>query len=175
MKKQELIILTNELIKELKDIGIPVSSNIEDVVINTRAKARFGACKVRKNRLGQKKFIIEISNEIIGCDTKEIKGVIIHELLHTCSGCFNHGKNWKSYSRLVEDKLGYTIERTQKYEDFGLSRPKEKEKIKYLVKCCGCGMEFPRKRVCNLVKHPESHRCGKCGNILYLKSKNPHI
>ena len=175
MKKEELLILTNELIKALRNIGIPISNNIEDVVINTRAKARFGACKVRKNRLGQKKYIIEISKEILGCETEDISSVLVHELLHTCKGCFNHGKKWKSYCEIVENQLGYSIERTSRYEDLGLKRPEAKEQVKYMVKCKGCGMEFPRKRMCNLVKNTEAYRCGKCGDILYLETKKSHI
>ena len=168
MKKEELISLTNKLIKDLKSIGIPVSKDIEDIVINTRAKSRFGACKVKKNKLGKKSFVIEISDEVIGCETKELSTIIVHELLHTCNGCFNHGKKWKLYCDLVEDTLGYKITRTQNYNKLGLDKPESKEEIKYIVKCKECGQEFPRKRMCNLVKYPERYRCGKCGNILYL-------
>lgn len=175
MEREELYSLTKKLFLELKNIGIPVSKDIEKVTINTRAKSRFGACKVRKNTLGKRVYTIEISSEILGCETKDISSVIIHELLHTCRGCFNHGKKWKIYSALVKEKLGYDISRTQTYEDFGLNKPNEKEEIKYIVKCSGCGAEFPRKRLCNLVKNPQNYRCGKCGNILYLQGENNHI
>lgn len=168
MKKEELIVLTNKLIKDLKSIGVPVSKDIDGIVINTRAKSRFGACKVKKSKLGKKSFVIEISEEVMNCETKELSTVIVHELLHTCTGCFNHGKKWKLYGDLVEKKLGYKITRTQNYNELGLDKPESKEKIKYIVKCKGCGQEFPRKRMCNLVKQPEKYRCGKCGNILYL-------
>ncbi len=174
MNKRELNTLTKNLIKELKNVGIPVSNNIGEVMINTRAKARFGACKAKKTILG-KSFTIEISSEILGCDTKAISEIIIHELLHTCPGCFNHGKKWKLYTDIVETRLGYTIKTTQKYEDFGLEKPASKEEAKYIVKCSGCGIEFHRKRMCKLVKSPEKYRCGKCGNILYLQGKNHNI
>ncbi len=174
MKNKELNILGINLIKQLKDIGIPISNNISEIKINNRAKARFGACKVKKGILG-KSYIIEISSEIVECNTKIISEVIIHELLHTCPGCFNHGKKWKSYASKVESSLGYTIKTTQKYEDFGLDRPDEKEEIKYVIKCAGCGAEFQRKRLCKLVKNPEKYRCGKCGNILYLQGEKHNI
>lgn len=175
MEKEELYLLTKQLILELKEIGIPVSKNIEKVSINTRAKSRFGACKVRKNTLGERNYTIEISSEILSCEIKDISSIIIHELLHTCKGCFNHGKKWKIYSALVKEKLGYNISRTQSYESLGLNKPDEKEGIKYVVKCSGCGAEFPRKRLCNLVKNPHNYRCSKCGNILYLQGENNHI
>ena len=174
MKNRELNILVINLIKQLKGIGIPISNNISEIKINNRAKARFGACKVKKSILG-KSFMIEISSEILECDTKMISEVIIHELLHTCPGCFNHGKKWKLHASKVESLLGYRIKTTQKYEDFGLDRPEQKEEVKYVVKCTGCGAEFHRKRLCKLVKNPEKYRCGKCGNILYLQGKKHNI
>lgn len=174
MENRELNILGSNLIKQLKDIGIPISNNISEIKINNKAKARFGACKIKKSILG-KSFTIEISSEILECDIKMISEVIIHELLHTCPGCFNHGKKWKLYCNEVERSLGYRITRTQKYEDIGLEKPVDKEQIKYIVKCSGCGAEFPRKRLCNIVRNPEKYKCGKCGNILYLQEKKPHI
>ena len=175
MEKKELIDLVYRLSEELRSIGIPISKDIEDIVINTRAKSRFGACKINKGSFGKRKFIIEISSEVLSCETKELSNIIVHELLHTCKGCFNHGKKWKLYCNEVERSLGYRITRTQKYEDIGLEKPVDKEQIKYIVKCSGCGAEFPRKRLCNIVRNPEKYKCGKCGNILYLQEKKPHI
>ncbi len=175
MEKKELTALTKTIACELKNIGIPISDDIEDIVVNTRAKARFGACKIKKNRLGKKTYLIEISSEVLGCETKELSSIIAHELIHTCKGCFNHGNKWKIFTDNANKKLGLKISRTQKYEDMGLERPEEKEHIKYVVKCQGCGTEFPRKRMCNLVKNPEKYKCGKCGDILYLQEDKHHI
>ena len=169
MKKDELKTLTFKLVKELQEIGIPVSKDIEDVVINNKAKARFGACKVKKGTFGKRRYVIEISSEVLGCETKDLSLIIIHELLHTCKDCFNHGKKWKLYCGIVEKELGYKITRTQRYEELGLVKPREREQVKYMVKCSGCGQEFPRKRMCTLVKYPERYKCSKCGNILYLE------
>ena len=174
MENRELNILGSNLIKQLKDIGIPISNNISEIKINNKAKARFGACKIKKSIQG-KSFIIEISSEILECERKRISEVMIHELLHTCPGCFNHGKKWKSHARKVEALLGYTIKTTQKYEDFGIDIPVRNEEVKYIVKCAGCGAEFQRKRLCKLVKNPEKYRCGKCGNILYLQGEKHNI
>lgn len=175
MNKKDLIMLTESLREDLKNLGIPISDNIEDVTINRRAKSRFGACKVKKKPLGGRTYLLEISEEILECETKLISSVIVHELLHTCNGCFNHGKKWKKYCKIVEEHLGLSLSRTNKYENFGLEPPAEKEQIKYIVKCTGCGAVFPRKRMCPLVKNPSKYKCGKCGNILYLDNKNHNI
>ena len=99
MKQNELERLTKDLIKDLRNIGIPISRNIDDIKVNTRAKTRFGACKVKKSTF-ERRFTIEISSEILDCDEKVISETIIHELLHTCPGCFNHGKKWKKRTKI---------------------------------------------------------------------------
>ena len=53
MEKKELIDLVYRLSEELRSIGIPISKDIEDIVINTRAKSRFGACKINKGSFGK--------------------------------------------------------------------------------------------------------------------------
>lgn len=175
MEKKDLLLLTDKLIKDLKNTGIPISKNIKEVVINTRAKARFGACKRKKDGLGRTYYIIELSEEILKCSEEEASTVVAHELLHTCPGCFNHGKKWKLYTQRVFKELGINIKTVQRYEELGLERPREKEEIKYIIRCSGCGRTFSRKRMCSLVKNPEKYRCGKCGNILYLEKNNHNI
>ena len=89
--------LTDKVLQELKSIGIPVSNNIEKVVINTRTKKRLGACKKNVNSSGRESFIIEISARALACKEEQICNIIAHELIHTCPGSFNHGKKWKKY------------------------------------------------------------------------------
>lgn len=175
MEKIDLFTLVETTIKELKDIGIPVSKDIKEIVINKRAKSRFGACKRKRNLIGKYSYTIEFAEELMQCTSNQAKTVIVHELLHTCPGCFNHGQKWKEYAQIVQNKMEIYVKRTESYEALGLVKPETKEKIKYTVKCSGCGMEFPRKRMSKLVKNPERYRCGKCGNMLYLKNNNHNI
>ncbi len=158
--------------RKLRSIGIPVSTQIDDVIINTRAKSRLGACKLMKTSQGKKSFTIEISSETLKCSVDKITEVVIHELLHTCPGCFNHGKKWKSYGEKVYEKLGYRITRVTKYEELGLAKPVKKQETVYTVKCKGCGQIYTRKRMCPLVKNPENYKCGKCGSSLYFQGKS---
>ena len=64
--------LTDKVLQELKSIGIPVSNNIEKVVINTRTKKRLGACKKNVNSCGRESFIIEISARALACKEEQI-------------------------------------------------------------------------------------------------------
>lgn len=38
-----------------------------------------------------------------------LRSILAHELCHTIDGCFNHGKQWKSYVRLLNEKYGFRI------------------------------------------------------------------
>lgn len=44
-------------------------------------------------------------------EEKIIQMTIVHELLHTCEGCFNHGAKWKYYAEVMNNKYGYQITR----------------------------------------------------------------
>ena len=64
--------------------------------------------------------------------------------------------------------LGYHIKRMVNFEELGISAPKEAESIKYTAVCKMCGQQYPRKRMCPLIKNPGRYRCGKCGGRLKL-------
>ncbi len=172
MNENELKELTLKIANELRDIGIPISTQIKDVKINKRAKSRLGSCKAIKNGLGKRSFIIEISNEVLKCETAKLYEIIIHELLHTCPGCFNHGKKWKEYGSRINRFCGLNINTVTSYEELGIKRPEKKQETIYVIKCKGCGQVYIRKRMCPLVRNPENYRCGKCGNSLSFEGKS---
>lgn len=153
--------------RELLTLGIPVSQRLQTLCINTRTRKRLGACIRNKTAAGRKSFTIEISASILECDDEQICTIIAHELLHTCRGCFNHGKKWKEYARLAESSLGYHISRTADSAALGL-KAAPAEEARYTVVCCSCGQRFERRRRCPLVLHTEKYRCGKCGGELKL-------
>ena len=97
VNKERLDILLQEVIQEARALKIPVPSTIEkNVIVNGRPKKRFGCC--RKSRNG---FEIEVSRFLLdeaGCSEKIVKGVLAHEVLHTCRDCYEHGMLWKSYA-----------------------------------------------------------------------------
>ena len=147
----------------LKEEGIPVSNNITGPVINSRAKSRFGRCtKVRGG------YEIEISSRLLSCNDKIIETVILHELLHTCPKCMNHGSLWKLYAAIINEKYGYQITCRTNYETLGLQAPGSRETIKYMIVCTECGQKYPRKRKCRLVENVDRYRCGKCGGKLEI-------
>lgn len=160
--------LTKKVTSELRGIGIPVSDNIDKTVINKRTKRRLGACLSHISSTGKKSFTIEVSARALVLDEQIVKSIIAHELLHTCAGCFNHGKKWKEYGERTKSLLGYEIKRTMKVGESSMDLLREKENYRYTVVCKTCGQKFLRKRKCPLVEHPEKYRCGKCGGKLKL-------
>lgn len=148
----------------LRTEGIPAAEKITGIKINRRARSRFGRCT--KTRSG---YEIEVSEQLLKCDEKEIETVLLHELLHTCPKCMNHGQLWKRYAEILNRKYGYNITVRTSYEKLGLENPGSRESIKYRIVCTKCGQEYPRRRKCSLTENPERYSCGKCGGKLEIR------
>jgi predicted SprT family Zn-dependent metalloprotease len=147
-------------------IDIPISNNIQ-FRVNTRAKARWGRCRRKDDG-----YIIEISVELLREDAYEsgLENTILHELLHTCPNCLNHGSEWKRLAAKVNRVYGCNIKRTDSYQDKGLQEPVRKEAPdKYLVVCQKCGASFGRKKKSSLITEPERFRCARCGGKFTIR------
>lgn len=150
--------LMAQLHQELKDLGIPVSNKIDPAPrINTRAKRRLGCCIYN-----EKGYFIEVSARVLE-DPALLRQTLIHELLHTCPGCRNHGPQWKAWAQRVQEALGYQIQRTVPVE--GEARPLRHEEVKYVLECQSCKARIPRMRLSKAVKTPWRYRC-PCGGKL---------
>jgi predicted SprT family Zn-dependent metalloprotease len=152
--------LLREVIAEARALNIPVSSQIApNVVINTRATARFGCCVKKGDR-----YIIELSDKLVNAPESSCRQTLAHEILHTCYGCRNHGPRWKQYAEKMNAAYGYHISRTGTHEALGIANTIP---VKYVLVCQKCGAELKRTRMSNLVRYPERYRC-KCGGTLKL-------
>lgn len=88
MINEKLNRILKEVIIEARSLNIPVPFTIyEEIKVNPRPKKRYGCCRKKDNQ-----FIIEISAFMLDCTYDKIRGVIVHEVLHTCEGCYEHGK-----------------------------------------------------------------------------------
>ena len=159
MEKQELDALLAELSVQLRELGIPLGKHISpQVEVNTRAQRRLGCCVCREGR-----FTIQVSARLLE-DAPLLRAILLHELLHTCYGCQNHGKRWKAYAQTAGEALGLSITRTVKAE--GETQPLRREEMKYFLRCEQCGAVIGRYRMCKLVKYPWRYRCAACGGKL---------
>lgn len=153
--------LLQEGIKQVISAGITPGNINPNVKINTRAVKRFGQCK--KVPDAKYDYEIEINAKLLNVSKEKLMNTLVHEILHTCKGCMNHGKTWKAYADKMNDKFGYDISRTTSYEKIGIERPASK----YTVECQGCGVQIGRQQRSKLITQTHLYRC-KCGGSLKL-------
>lgn len=157
--------LLQQVVDEAKALGIPVSSHISpSLIINNRTKSRFGGCKKVKGFVHYT-YQIEISKVLLDAEAGIIKEIIAHEVLHTCHGCMNHGATWKKYCLIMEDSLGYRLERTSSYEKLGIEDRRNPKRYRFVVECKQCGQKIYRQRKSQLTDATNQYRC-RCGGKL---------
>lgn len=159
-----------ECMSELDEIGIEYG-NIVEFKVNTRAKKRWGQAKSIPGG-----YSINISSVLLDerNDVEGLKNTIIHEILHTCKGCQNHGENWKRLAAKVNRAYGYNIKRCSSADEKGVleetrpPKPVRTTNTNYVVKCDKCGHVYTRTKMSKLIQHPENYRCGCCHGTLSL-------
>lgn len=138
------------------------------VSVNTRLTKTWGQCW-HKRVFGVIEHRITL-NPILLRDTTEddaLMNTLLHEYLHTCPKCDNHGAVWKHYADLINNKYHYNIKRCTSSEEKGLNT-EEYVKYKYEVSCPDCGHTWRYLRKSNGVKGAlANHRmsCPYCGYI----------
>ena len=184
--EEKLNKLYNECVDELNSIGIDVRSEpigTIDIKFARRNSKRYGCCKqeepdkstaYRKNRIiyyrRYNKHHIEISRWLMDLNDDIIKNTIMHEIIHCMPDCNNHGKAFKIYAKIINEKLGYNISRLgNKEEDYRKSNLEfeiETKEYKYKIICEKCNQIYYRQRMARnfLIKY----RCGKCRGKLKL-------
>ena len=154
---------------ELDSIGIPYG-NVKSFEINTRAHSRWGQCRVIPGG-----FSININSDLLDerNDENGLKNTIIHELLHTCKGCLNHGARWTAYAKKVRNFLGYNIQRQSTADEKGVHYRTESERnYKYQLVCPECGANCGKyKNLCDTVKIAKrgGYLCGRCKATLIVE------
>lgn len=156
--------LMEDCIRQLRNIGIAPSQNIVGICENRRAKKRLGCCRILTQGR-RKKYQIEIASILKEAEDTAIKEVILHELLHTCPGCFNHGTNWKKLVMQVNRAYGYQITRLGDYGKFALLDLPERP-YKYRIQCIRCGTISYRRKRSKVIQCPQNYRCSRCGGAL---------
>lgn len=133
---------------------------ITDISVNTRAKSRWGQCRRTRDYLGNYKYSINISNRLVQDDVSDIAlmNTLVHELLHTVEGCFDHTGKWKTLADKITNTSELTIKRTDSCEEKGL----EEKPKKYAIQCTKCNHIFERDRMSDVIKNPQKYRCS-CG------------
>lgn len=99
-------------------------------------------------------------------DDDALMNTLLHEYLHTCPKCNNHGALWKRYADMINRKYHYNIKRCTSSEEKGFDV--EKMDYKYIVVCPKCNSKSGFKRRSRVVDTAERHgnlicKCGYRG------------
>lgn len=158
---RNLNLIAKECMEMLDGLGIEYG-NIKEFKVNTRAHSRWGQCKrvIGGYSININVALLDERNDING-----LKNTILHELLHSCDGCMNHGEKWKAMARKVNDAYGYNIKRTSSSSEKGVDKELNKHTeivYRYAVQCKECGHIYKRSKMSNVIKHPDDYRCAHC-------------
>lgn len=139
-----------------EDLQIPFSDKISSIRVNNRIRAKWGYCRRIRNPQGEDSFEISISGRLLQNDVKPKKqmSVILHEILHTCPGCFNHGKEWNAYRKQIKKEKHIKIYVTASSKDM-------KVEPHYYIKCRKC-----KTKLWYIMRptHYQNLRCITCGS-----------
>lgn len=133
---KDLDLLSLECFRICNDLEIPFADEIE-IKWNGRISRKWGYCRKTGNH-----YDISIARRLDddAIPDEKVMSVILHEILHTCPGCMNHGKLWKSYGKLIKHIYHIKIKTTSSAEDLNVEN-------KYIIKCrnCGCKTRYAMK------------------------------
>lgn len=152
----------------LDDCGIPYDKSAT-VTVNHRLRSVYGRCKTAYRYGEIVKHEIDLNDVLLHDDVsdKSLEDTILHEFLHTCKGCDNHGNLWKHYAAIINTKYGYDLQRCGgDKDDSAIAAMREKrqavEPYKYKVYCPVCGATWHYKRKTRVVEYPHRYLCGNC-------------
>ena len=156
---RDLIVYAALCEKLLEEAGIDFG-RVREYKVNTRATGRWGQC--RKEEDG---FVIEISSVLLDerNPEKALMETILHELLHTCEGCQNHGAEWKSLAGTLNERYGLNIKGRHSAKEKGIVVETRKKNIAHQFVCNNCGAVIERQRESKFTRNHRLYRCSKCG------------
>ena len=152
-------------IKMVRDIGIETEDIDPICKIFAKRANTWGYCRHR----GSMNYI-SISEDLMHVSEHSLMTTLLHEVLHACKGCHNHGYLWKNYADKVNRTYGYNIKRTTSMEEKGIDAENRHIEYKYAVRCESCKRLVVRTKMCNIIKYPDNYRCGVC-NGKFVREK----
>ena len=154
--------ILNKLKVKFKGV-LPYSDRIIPTVKLINDNKSLGMC--RKQTLGDYTlFNIYLNKKMLSATKQEIENTLLHELIHTIEGCFEHGYKFHKVAQFVNTKYGYNIQVKTKCRAFA-----EQINYKYEVVCTKCGSKHKYTRKTNVIKHPNLYHC-TCGGGLEVRA-----
>lgn len=166
--REDLDKMLKKGIEMLKESNIPISKSICPNIRLFRSHRRFGQCcgpLSSKNKTSYA-FVIEISEYVLQMSERAMMNTILHELLHTCPDCMNHGPTWRAYAAVAKTDWGYNIRRIigdKEKKDLEMLREGFKRKdYQYIITCPSCGTVWKRRINSTFVQRAELYTCSRC-------------
>ncbi len=165
-------------ISDLIKLKVPISNSVY-FYFSKKMKVMHGTCSylkyLKNNKYNNADYKVTICN-LIKME-KDIKNVIVHELLHTIPSDFSHKGEWQKWADYVNANSSYTITVTA---DIEKNRPIEKyrtkdcgEKVLAICPICKSTMWCPQKDIDSSGKYTD-YVCVKC-NKLYIVDNGSNI
>lgn len=151
--------ITEECIKKLKDIDIPIQDN-KIVEISFKRIQGFGKCFLTTN--GEYYIYIAQFYQNEEVDLDELYMTIIHELLHTCENCMDHTDMWMQYAQRVDETYAYNI--TFHKTSYDVKNKKKTILARMVCSNCICKWDVREKKSLNLIQAGKKCYCPWCGS-----------
>jgi len=157
-----------ECMADLNAIEIPISTDIRKVEINTRAQSRWSMTHKRYDEYHEKYYTIDINADLCtGLVNEGLRETMLHELIHTCESCMNHGDTWLSYVAKCNSIYGTKIKRASNADDKGFTKEMRASspRFKYEVICLDCDKSIDGfSRETKTIKNVKAGycSCGRC-------------
>lgn len=158
---KDIQMIYNDCIEDCYAIGI-YPNTTRNLVVNNRAKSRWGQATISRNRYGEitvKK--IEISSRLMRDDVDDYpsRNTMMHEILHCVDGTDGHTGKWKRIAEEINNAYPdkYHITRCSDYSDYVHDNVEENHDYKYVVYCPNCGAKWFYRRKSKTVSMPERY------------------
>lgn len=120
-----------------ENLDIPIGC-VTELAENPRLSATWGRCR----KITQYTYKIEVKSKLLDEDVPHdvLMNTMLHELIHTCNGCMNHGELFKRYAARL-NRAGWYVN-TYVTEAELKAVPQEPTIYRYRVTCEACGKEW---------------------------------
>ena len=164
---RDLNVLLEEAIDMCYELNIPYRKIVE-ISYNGRIKSAWGRC-IKSYDVASKDFVFRIEiqkslgNEIIFPNKDSILSTIIHEIIHTCVDCFDHGEKFQEYSNAISKRYGINVLIRSDAETKGANTIAYFSTFKYVFVCKKCGAKIGKTRTSDFVKRCSYYTHRNCG------------
>lgn len=108
-------------------------------------------------------FIISLNSHLLELEKVDpALETLLHEILHTIRGCWNHGPKWKRLAGQLNSRYGCDIKTTATASEKGANAVIAKH-FKYYIQCKKCGEQHGLQRRTKAYKQPELYTHTGCG------------